>query len=109
MRIKTEKSLFTIITMWLLTRIFVFIITLVVSVNCQGGGGGGGSAYGACRFFISRKRHPISFLFQSVFLLLSAAGPFSVGGVVVLADHDDRTPNSFIEIQPTIKNYKQSI
>jgi hypothetical protein len=38
--------------MWLLTRIFLWIVSLVAIVECQGGGGGGGgAAFGAGNYY----------------------------------------------------------
>ncbi|CAF2814763.1 unnamed protein product [Rotaria sp. Silwood2] len=38
--------------MWLVTQIFLWIISFVATVNCQGGGGGGGGSAGIYGIFI---------------------------------------------------------
>ena len=44
-------------TMWLVTQIFLWIISLVVTVECQGGGGGsGGAVTGLGNFITNIKR-----------------------------------------------------
>jgi hypothetical protein len=40
--------------MWLVTRIFQYIIVLVVGVDCQGGGGGGG---GGAVYGLGKKKY----------------------------------------------------
>ena len=50
--------------MWLMTRIFLCIVSVAVVVDCQGGGGGGGGGglYGLGNYLFYLLRHWIGFL-----------------------------------------------